>query len=213
MIRQRHIILFLLLLLSVMSMAQPRLRRPELYVGVHGGVMASTVMLKPSVANIDIMQSPLSPNGGIVFRYAGHKVCAIQAEINYMQRGWNETITSTAQPIEYYRTLDYIEVPLLMHLYFGKERFRAFLNLGPQIGYCFRDAATELPSFITQPQYQPIDKHFDWGLAGGLGFRLGILSPYPGHAASALFWTQFVRHKGVMTNITKITNNRIAHFV
>jgi hypothetical protein len=35
-------------------------------------------------------------------------------------------------------------------------------------------------------------------------FRLGILSPYPGHAASALFWTQLVRHKGVMMNITKI---------
>lgn len=169
MIRLRHIIPFILLLLSAMSMAQPRLRRPEIYIGVHGGVMASTVMLKPSVANIDIMQSPLSPNCGIVFRYAGHKVCAIQAEINYMQRGWHETITTTAQPIEYYRTLDYIEVPLLMHLYFGKERFRAFLNLGPQIGYCFRDIATELPSSITQPQYQPIDKHFDWGLAGGLG--------------------------------------------
>ncbi len=167
---QRSAILILLLCAtSLMSMAQPRLRQPEIYVGAHAGVMGSTVLFSPNVAKIDIMQTPLMPNGGLVFRYAGHKVCAIQAEINYMPRGWHETITTTANSIEYYRSLDYIEVPLLMHLYFGKSRFRAFVNLGPQIGFCFRDVATDLPSSITSPQYLPIDKPFDWGLAGGLG--------------------------------------------
>jgi hypothetical protein len=153
-----------------MSMAQPRLRRPEIYVGAHAGVMASTMMFVPNIAKIDIMQSPLKVNGGLVFRYAGHKVCAIQTEINYMPRGWHETIQlADGSSMDYYRQLDYIEIPLLMHLYFGKERFRAFLNLGPQIGYCFRDVSTEVPSTIVSPQYQPIDKPFDWGLAGGLG--------------------------------------------
>jgi hypothetical protein len=108
-------------------------------------------------------------NGGLVFRYATHKVCAIQVEANYMQRGWHETITTTTQTIAYNRSLDYIEIPLLMHLYFGKERFRGFLNLGPQIGYCIRDVGTDLPADITAPQYLPIEKPFDWGLAGGLG--------------------------------------------
>jgi hypothetical protein len=87
-----------------------------------------------------------------------------------MPRGWHETIQlADGSSMDYYRQLDYIEIPLLMHLYFGKERFRAFLNLGPQIGYCFRDVSTEVPSTIVSPQYQPIDKPFDWGLAGGLG--------------------------------------------
>lgn len=169
MIRQRYIIILLLLLTCAVSIAQPRLRRPEIYVGAHAGAMASTVLFAPNVAKIDIMQSPLTANGGLVFRYAGHKVCAIQVELNYMQRGWHETINTGTQSADYYRTLDYIELPLLMHLYFGKERFRGFLNLGPQIGYCIRDVATELPSSITSPQHQPIDKPFDWGLAGGLG--------------------------------------------
>ena len=151
-------------------MAQPRLRRPEMYIGVHAGVMASTVTFVPNVAKIDIMQSPLAFNGGLVFRYAGHKVCAIQTEINYMPRGWHETIAfDNGNTIDYYRTLHYLEVPLLMHLYLGKERFRGFLNLGPQIGYCFRDVSTELPSNVASPQYQPLDNPFDWGLAGGLG--------------------------------------------
>ena len=169
MMRRSYIVL-LLLLVSLVSMAQPRLRTPEIYVGAHAGVMASTMLFRPNVAKIDIMQSPLTMNGGLVFRYAAHKVCAIQVEANYMQRGWREQIALGAgSTMDYTRQLDYIEIPLLMHLYFGKQRFRGFINLGPHIGYCIRDIATQLPSTITSPQYQPIEKPFDWGLAGGLG--------------------------------------------
>lgn len=169
MMRRSYIVL-LLLLVSLMSMAQPRLRTPEIYVGAHAGVMASTMLFRPNIAKIDIMQSPLTMNGGLVFRYAAHKVCAIQVEANYMQRGWREQIAlGTGSSMDYTRQLDYIEIPLLMHLYFGKQRFRGFINLGPQIGYCIRAIATQLPSTITSPQYQPIEKPFDWGLAGGLG--------------------------------------------
>lgn len=169
MMRRSYIVL-LLLFVSLMSMAQPRLRTPEIYVGAHAGVMASTMLFRPNVAKIDIMQSPLTMNGGLVFRYAAHKVCAIQVEANYMQRGWREQIAlGTGSTMDYTRQLDYIEIPLLMHLYFGKQRFRGFINLGPQIGYCIRDIATQLPSTITSPQYQPIEKPFDWGLASGLG--------------------------------------------
>lgn len=170
MMRLRHIfITMLLLILSIAVSAQPRLRTPEIYVGAHAGAMASTMLFKPNIANIDIMQSPLTINGGLIFRYAGHKVCAIQTELNYMQRGWRETITLGQTTMDYTRQLDYIEIPLLMHLYFGKERFRGFFNLGPQIGYCIRDVATSLPEGVTAPHYLPIDKPFDWGLAGGLG--------------------------------------------
>lgn len=169
--QSRTIVLVLLLMLSIVAMAQPRLRRPEIYVGVHGGVMASTMLFAPKVANMDLLQSPLTANGGLVFRYAGHKVCALQVELNYMQRGWHEGIAATAErpAIDYTRQLDYIELPLLMHLYFGKERFRGFLNLGPQIGYCIRDLSSGTPLTATGHQYAAIDKPFDWGLAGGLG--------------------------------------------
>lgn len=171
MIRVRHISLLLaLMVISLATVAQPRLRTPEIYVGAHAGAMMSTMLFEPSVAKIDIMQSPLTWNGGLVFRYAGHKVCAIQVEVNYMPRGWREMVVLSDQmTMDYTRQLDYIEVPLLMHLYFGKERFRGFINLGPQIGYCIRDIATELPNGVTSPQYQPLDKPFDWGLAGGIG--------------------------------------------
>lgn len=162
----RNILTLMLMGISIAGVAQPRLRTPEIYIGAHAGAMASSMYFSPSVEHINLLQSPISINGGLVFRYAGHKVCAIQAELNYMQRGWRECDNAG---MDYLRQLDYIELPLLMHLYFGKQRFRGFINLGPQIGYCIRDIATQLPSTITSPQYQPIEKPFDWGLAGGLG--------------------------------------------
>lgn len=177
MMRLRYILLGILLVaIGIVTNAQPRLRTPEIYVGAHAGAMASTMLFQPKVADIDLKQVPLTWNGGLVFRYAGHKVCAIQVEVNYMQRGWHETIVLDEYTMmDYTRQLDYVEVPLLMHLYFGKQRFRGFFNLGPQVGYCIRDVATTsstlvtLPNTFTSPQYQPIDNPFDWGLAGGLG--------------------------------------------
>ena len=171
MMRPRYILLLVGVLISLSAIAQPRLRCPEIYVGAHAGVMASTTMFNPMVAGIDIMQSPLGVNGGLVFRYAGHKVCAIQVELNYMQRGWRELLQAEdgTTVVDYRRMLDYIELPLLMHIYLGREHFRGFINLGPQIGYCFRDTESGTRNTNDGHQYEPIQRPFDWGLAGGLG--------------------------------------------
>ena len=165
------ILLFALFMAGTSLLAQPRLPRPEMYIGVHGGVMASSVLFKPKVEGLDIMQSPLSPNGGLVFRYAGHKVCAIQVELNYMQRGWCEVLKPEGGvvAVDYRRQLDYIELPLLMHLYLGGQHVRGFFNLGPQIGYCFRDTEYGTKNPNAKHQYVPIEHPFDWGAAAGLG--------------------------------------------
>lgn len=166
----RYILFLFLLAISSTLVAQPRLRHPELYIGAHAGVMASSITFKPTVKGIDLLQSPLSINGGLVVRYAAHKVCALQLELNYMQRGWREMLpaTATSPAVDYRRQLDYIQLPLLMHLAFG-NKFRGFLNLGPQIGYCFRDTEYGTKNPLYTHHYQPIQQPFDWGLAGGLG--------------------------------------------
>lgn len=162
---RRFILLISVVVSSCTILAQPRLRRPEVYVGAHAGVLASTVLFQPSIQGIELPNILLAPNGGLVFRYAGHKVCAIQVELNYMQRGWKEVLEN----VDYTRRLDYIEIPLLMHLYLGGEHVRGFFNLGPQIGYCFRETSTGIKNAQLTHQYADIKKPFDWGLAGGLG--------------------------------------------
>lgn len=166
----RYILFLFLLAISSTLVAQPRLRHPELYIGAHAGVMASSITFKPTVKGIDLLQSPLSINGGLVVRYAAHKVCALQLELNYMQRGWREVLpaTATSPAVDYRRQLDYIQLPLFMHLAFG-NKFRGFLNIGPQIGYCFRDTEYGTKNPLYTHHYQPIQQPFDWGLAGGLG--------------------------------------------
>lgn len=140
-------------LVSLLSLqAQPRLRIPEYYLGVHGGVSAGTVLFNPSESGMrPITQAcVLGGNGGLVFRYAGHKYCHFQMELNYMHRGWKQSGTE--------HNLHYIELPILMHLNFGSEVCRWIFNLGPQIGYCIKDESNA------------IDHPFDWGLAAGTGF-------------------------------------------
>ena len=149
----------MLVLCCIAAWAQPRLKRPEFYLGVHGGVSAGTVFFKPSVEGMTPITNAavLGGNGGLVFRYAGHKYCHFQAELNYLHRGW-ATYTETAG--HNYNNLHYVEIPILMHLNFGSEACKWFLNLGPQIGYCVKD------------ETKTIDHRFDWGLAGGTGFYI-----------------------------------------
>jgi hypothetical protein len=157
------------LCLPFSAFAQPRLRVPEFYFGFHAGVSASSVIFQPTVANMTPITkaSVLGGNGGLVFRYAGHKYCAVQVELNYMHRGWAET----GDAGRYSRELHYLELPLLMNINFGSERWRGFFNLGPQIGYCVKDGGGKGPELTTAgTQYATVDHPFDWGLAAGAGF-------------------------------------------
>ena len=158
-------------LMSLSMAAQPRLRAPEYWVGVHGGVSASTVAFRPSVAHMKPITNAcvIGGNGGLVFRYAGHKYCAFQTELNYVHRGWAEKDDAGNR---YSRSLHYIELPILMNLHFGSQVCQWFFNLGPQIGYCVKDEGNHgtLVNGAGQTQYEPLAHRFDWGLLVGTGF-------------------------------------------
>ncbi len=162
---KKALFLIVFIVCAVALSAQPRLAQDEMYVGFHAGAIATIVNFSPEVQQT-VGNPFLGANGGFVFRYAGHKVCGLQVELNYMQRGWKEERTG------FQRTIDYIELPFLTHLYFGRK-FRGFVNLGPQIGYAIREESKNTPTDLTNlyptAQYLSIDNRFDWGIAGGLG--------------------------------------------
>ena len=170
-----HIVLLFTWFCVLTATAQPRLRQPEMYIGVHGGVLASMMMWLPEVEGTSRIEQTvmLSGNGGFVFRYAHHKYCGLQVELNYMQRGWREKVpaTETQQGGYYKRCLNYLELPFLMHIYFGKNAGRGFVNLGPQIGYCFKESWSGVKNTQEEnpAQYKKLDRPFDWGIAGGIG--------------------------------------------
>lgn len=162
--------MLLMLLFSVCCMAQPRLRQRLYCVGVHGGVSAGTMLFLPEVPHMKPLTETalLSGTGGVAFRYVGHKYCALQIELNYQQCGWREV--NTDKTIDYKRQLNYLMIPFLSHVYFGSEKAKGFINLGPQIGYCFSDvtAGEQNPQMVHQ--YGSLDSRFYWGIAGGVGF-------------------------------------------
>lgn len=162
-------LLALLLLTATHTLAQPRLDEPEIFLGAYGGVTASTVFFQPSVPGMDdLLKVPIGYNGGLVFRYGAHKVCALQVEAGYVQRGWREY--SQSGGYDYTRTLHYVQVPLLAHIHFGGEHAQGFFNLGPEIAYCFKSQESGEKQTTSTYQYRDIDHLFDWGVAGGVGF-------------------------------------------
>lgn len=149
--QSRYILICALFAFACSALAQPRMRVPEYWVGAHGGVTASTVLFNPSVDGMTPITEAcvLGGNAGLVFRFAAHKYCHFQMELNYMHRGWRQN--------EIPHNLHYVELPILMNLNFGSEKCRWIFNLGPQIGYCVWDESGN------------IDNRFDWGLAVGTG--------------------------------------------
>lgn len=155
--------------------------KPVLRVGVGAGPVFTTVDFVPSI--------PQSTNqgfsAGISARYISEKYLGIGAELNYTRRGWNEDFSETETPeYSYSRTLDYVELPILTHVYFG-NKVRFILNIGPQISYMLgtsskmNDAlsdyiADERENDPDKPiglQYESLDSNFDYGLLGGVGIE------------------------------------------
>ena len=159
--------------------AQVESPRSSLEVGVAGGMNLSRMEFQPSIRQG--LQQGI--NGGINVRYTSEKyfsmICAAQVEVNFAQRGWKEDFDDETGN-GYSRTLNYLEVPLLAHLSWGKEErgFQFFVNMGPQ----FFIGEEEKYTGNWQPQERPIsinpiygkvvENKFDYGIAGGLGVEL-----------------------------------------
>lgn len=178
---KRYIITITALFLSFIANAQIEQPRRILEVGFAGGMNMNKMDFQPT-----IRQTYLNGiNGGISLRYTSEKyfsmICAAQMEVNFSQRGWKEDFDDETGN-SYSRTLNYIEVPLLAHLSWGKEErgLQFFVNLGPQFGFFIGDSEDyignwtpeERPQSIRPVYGKEVEKKFDYGIAGGLGVEL-----------------------------------------
>ena len=164
-------------------MAQLGEVRNNLAVGVNAGMNMNSVSFSPQIKQ----KTHTGMAFGLTARYISEKyfnmICGIQAELNYTQRGWQENIEDGTENT-YSRTMNYVEIPLLAHLAFGKDALdkgtKFFINLGPQIGYFISEK--EKMSDDWNPNYRPngvnqqygkmVENKFDYGLLGGVGVEL-----------------------------------------
>lgn len=153
-----------LLFVFTLAFSQYTLIKPELYVGTNQGVnLWPHVSFTPAVTqNFDIRY-----RGGFTMRYINLKYFGFQAELNYSQQGWSET-SDTGEL--YNRRFDYLELPVLAHIYFGKKNTKFFVNLGPEVRYMVYDFADGIFSLLPGVQQtKEIENRFDYGIVGGLG--------------------------------------------
>lgn len=164
-------------LLTLSVHAQVGEQRYNLALGVNGGVNMSSVTFSPKVKHKNLN----GMNAGITARYISERwfgiMCGIQAELNYSQRGWDEYYSDYPQ-LKYTRTLNYLELPLLAHLGFGKEnKVQFFFHGGPQFGYFLSDSRSvdgdwENYYYHTAQHDMDVKHKLDYGIAVGGGFEI-----------------------------------------
>lgn len=159
--------------------AQVGEQRYNFSVGVNGGVNLNSVSFQPTVSKGTLM----GPTMGVMARYISEKyfgmICGAQLEINYSQQGWTESYQDYPE-LAYTRKMNYINIPFLAHLAFGKEKYglQFFINAGPQIGFFLSDSYTQSDNwgdysgFVVEQHDAPVDNRFDYGITGGAGVEL-----------------------------------------
>lgn len=163
---KRKVALALALMACALPLAAQRyFYEPECTLGVRAGATASFVSFVPAVSH----QMLYGAQAGVAFRYVSDRHFGVQVETNFTQRGWKEK----SDVFRYSRQLDYIEIPFLSHIYFGKKYFRWFFNLGPEISFRVADRTD---TNITDDQKSPrhtdkLKTCFDYGIAVGTGFE------------------------------------------
>ena len=171
--------LILALLCALKAEAQIGDQRHELSVGFGGGINMNSASFSPSIKQKNLM----GIHGGFTARYISEKyfamICGAQIEVNFSQHGWDEYYEDYPT-LGYTRTMNYVEIPFLAHLAFGKERgLQFFIHAGPQIGFLLSDSEksegdweNEGYGLTTEQHGKPIDNKFDYGIAAGAGLEL-----------------------------------------
>lgn len=180
----RYCLILSLILTSLLSYGQKNEFRPEWSVGVGFGPTFSSVDFQPQVSTSSKMQY----QGGIAVRYISEKHLGLIAELNYSQQGWDEHWRENPNGYEYSRQLNYLEMPIMTHIYFG-NKVRFIFNIGPKIGYLVSEnekinqsladylSSGEVSQYtLTYQYYRKADKKIDYGLIAGMGleFRTGL---------------------------------------
>lgn len=150
-------------------------------IGVKGGVTFSEVMFKPSI----VQKFGLGKTAGVTFRYSEENHFGLLAEVNLVQRGWAEKFEDL--PYSYQRVLNYVEIPVMSHIYFGR-RGKFFFNAGPEVAFYLGDKiksnfdytdTSDLPDFKasnrrTDQLTMEVRQKVDFGIVAGLGGEFSI---------------------------------------
>ncbi|MBQ0057184.1 MAG: PorT family protein [Bacteroidales bacterium] len=175
------ILSWLMTLCAAVAIAQPKVPR-EVQFGVLGGVNMSQYRFQPSITQS--MSNGFVMGAGV--RYIEEKIFGLQAEVLLTQRGIKDRYDAYPQ-YSFERTLTYIEVPILAHVYFNMgKRNEISLDAGPKLGYYlgggtksktdseYQDMVVNMTVHRYAHHDMPLDRKFDYGIQAGLGYEFKL---------------------------------------
>lgn len=183
---KRCLIFISLTFCVIRGVAQNTEFTPEWNFGIGIGPTFSTLSMVPSDPGSIVENKNVSGiNIGVGARYITEKSLGVIAELNFSQQGWEENFDKELEGYndsKYIHKLNYIELPILTHIYFG-DKIRFFLNLGPKFSYLISESqqienvtlngAISEDGTIIENQYGRKTEHkFDYGIMAGIGAEL-----------------------------------------
>ena len=154
-------------------------RRTDFAIGGNAGMVLNSMSFQPSIKQNQLLGTTF----GLAGRYISEKyftcICGLQAELNYTTLGWKENIEDSQDT--YYRTIPYIQLPILMQLGWGREEkgCKFLFEAGPQLGYALGYTEHKSdpfnmdhrPNNVTEQYGMDLDTKFDYGITAGLGLE------------------------------------------
>ena len=187
---KHRFLLILFLLIPTFAYAQVGDYRNDLCVGVSAGMTMNQMGFDPIINQ----KYHMAPTIGLTLRYTSEKFlsayCALQVELNYARLGWTEDVLdSNSQPLpdSFKRNLDYLQLPFLARLAWGREHrgMMFYFLVGPQIAYCISESTErseqwtlnavgnpDRPNNLYAQYTLPVKNKFDYGITGGIGVEL-----------------------------------------
>lgn len=193
--RLSYQLLLLAVCFPLFAHAQIGEHRNTLSVGGNAGYNLTSIRFTPKV----VQNLKGGASFGFTARYTVEKyfstIASVQAEVNFSQLGWKENILDTQdQPVinagtgkaeKYERTINYIQIPFLAHLAWGRENkgVNFFVNAGPQFGAYINEHTksnfdwnqrnmTDRANTVVAQDTMKVENKFDYGIAAGLGMEL-----------------------------------------
>ncbi len=178
----RVAVLAAVFMLQALRVSAQREYSPNFAIGGKAGATLSRMSFSPEVHQKFTQGLTM----GIAARYTEEKYFGLIAEINFTQRGWDEDFVRDEAPqFSYTRTLNYVSIPLMTHIYFGSNKVRGFVNLGPEVSYMLSNSITanfdyenyqsvaDFPQgYRTNEQLnKEVERKFDYGIAAGAGIE------------------------------------------
>lgn len=175
-------LLFALALVPCAMNAQVGEHRNDFAIGGSIGYTMNKVSFVPAIKQAqkgDMMF-------GFAARYTCEKyftaICGVQAEVNMWNLGWDEVIEDGSNNT-YKRNLQYIQVPILMQMGWGRERrgMKFIFEAGPQLGYYLKGSeekggdtwnTSNRPNYVTAQYGAEPYNRLDYGIAAGIGTEL-----------------------------------------